>query len=201
MTDIFDSVKKMASLGRNPYLDAAVAGGSKVIGYFCSYVPEEIIHAAGMIPYRMRAVDNRGTDRGSVYYSAINCSFVRSCFGKALEGDFSFLDGIVFSNGCDHLRRMYDNWRYAGTGPRFRHMLWRPGYGRHCVTRFADELRVRKIYRKYFRGWCRCPEGLISRTTKEGSWPVVRIEGQGRSEASFCRHARGNLKPAGDAIN
>ncbi len=142
MTDIFDSVKKMASLGRNPYLDAAVAGGSKVIGYFCSYVPEEIIHAAGMIPYRMRAVDNRGTDRGSVYYSAINCSFVRSCFGKALEGDFSFLDGIVFSNGCDHLRRMYDNWRYAGTGPRFRHMFVAPHItGDTALARFADELR------------------------------------------------------------
>jgi benzoyl-CoA reductase subunit C len=28
--------------------------GKKVIGFFCSYIPEEIIYAGGMLPYRIR---------------------------------------------------------------------------------------------------------------------------------------------------
>lgn len=27
--------------------------GGRVIGYFCSYMPEEIVHAAGLLPYRV----------------------------------------------------------------------------------------------------------------------------------------------------
>lgn len=140
--DIFEKIKFIASGDRNEYLDTAISGGKKAIGYFCSYVPEEIIHAAGFVPYRMRAVDNKGTTKGSVYYSAINCSFVKSCFGKALEGEFAFLDGIVFMNGCDHLRRMYDNWRYAGVPPQFRYMFVAPHLVNDtAIARYVDELK------------------------------------------------------------
>jgi 2-hydroxyglutaryl-CoA dehydratase, D-component. len=58
-----------------------------------------------------------GTTRADAYYSSINCSFVKNCFDKALNGDFDFLDGVVFLNGCDHSRRMYDNWRFAKMNP------------------------------------------------------------------------------------
>jgi len=139
--DIFEKIKIIAGKDLNEYLDAAINDGKRIIGYFCSYVPEEIIHAAGFIPYRMRAVDNKGTTKGSIYYSALNCSFVRSCFGKALEGDFGFLDGIVFMNGCDHLRRMYDNWKYADISPLFRHMFVTPHLtGDTALRRYTDEL-------------------------------------------------------------
>ncbi len=140
--DIFEKIKLIAARDRNEYLDSAIDSGKKVIGYFCSYVPEEIIHAAGFVPYRMRAVDSKGTSKGSIYYSSINCSFVKSCFGKALEGEFSFLDGIVFMNGCDHLRRMYDNWRYADVSPRFRYMFVAPHLVNDtALSRYTEELK------------------------------------------------------------
>lgn len=150
--DIFERIKLIASRDRNEYLDSAINSGKKVIGYFCSYVPEEIIHAAGFVPYRMRAVDNKGTTKGSVYYSAINCSFVKSCFGKALEGEFAFLDGIVFMNGCDHLRRMYDNWRYAEVPPQFRYMFVAPHVlNSTALARYNDELKCfAKAIEDYF---------------------------------------------------
>jgi len=141
MMDLFEKIKITASKDRNEHLDRAIAGGKKVIGYFCSYVPEEIIHAAGFVPYRMRAVDNRGTAKGEIYYSSINCSFVKACFGKVLEGEFSFLDGIVFMNGCDHLRRMYDNWKYADAPPSFRHMFVAPHLTNDiALKRYREEL-------------------------------------------------------------
>jgi benzoyl-CoA reductase/2-hydroxyglutaryl-CoA dehydratase subunit BcrC/BadD/HgdB len=123
---IFENIRTLASSAFNPHLEAARRAGAPVIGYFCSYVPDEIIHAAGGVPYRMRATETAGTTMGDAWYSSINCTFARHCFDKALRGRFDFLDGIVFMNGCDHLRRMYDNWRYADIPPAFRHMFVTP---------------------------------------------------------------------------
>ena len=138
---VFDEIWTLAARDHNPYLAAAAKAGRPVMGYFCSYIPEEIIHAAGFVPYRMRAVGSRGTTRGDVYYSALNCTFVRHCFDKALNGDFAFLDGIIFMNGCDHTRRMYDNWRHAGIDPQFRHMFVAPHkIGETARRRYANEM-------------------------------------------------------------
>jgi bcr-type benzoyl-CoA reductase subunit C len=85
--------------------------GGKVIGYFCSGVPEEMIMAAGFLPLRMRATGSTGTELSDAYYSSINCSFPRHCFNMALNGEFDFLDGLICMNTCDHVRRIYDNWK------------------------------------------------------------------------------------------
>jgi len=142
------TLKKIADIAaseRNDYLMRAKASGKKVIGFFCSYVPEEIIHAAGFIPYRMRAVGSSGTEKGDIYFSSLNCTFVRHCFDKALKGDFDFLDGIVFLNGCDHTRRLYDNWRYADIPPEFRYMFVAPHKtGTTAEKRFSHEIDVFK---------------------------------------------------------
>ena len=126
MKTILDETRELASSTGNHYLEEAKKNGKKIIGYFCSYMPEEIIHAAGFIPYRMRAVESKSTTKADAYYSSINCTFVKHCFNKALNGDFAFLDGVVFVNGCDHSRRMYDNWRYAGIGNSFLYMFFAP---------------------------------------------------------------------------
>jgi len=126
MKTILDETRELASSTGNRYLEEAKKNGKKIIGYFCSYMPEEIIHAAGFIPYRMRAVESKSTTKADAYYSSINCTFVKHCFNKALNGDFAFLDGVVFVNGCDHSRRMYDNWRYAGIGNSFLYMFFAP---------------------------------------------------------------------------
>ncbi len=126
MKTILDETKELAASTGNRYLEEAKKNGKKIIGYFCSYMPEEIIHAAGFIPYRMRAVGSKSTTRADAYYSSINCTFVKHCFNKALNGDFAFLDGVVFVNGCDHSRRMYDNWRFVKIGPSFLYMFFAP---------------------------------------------------------------------------
>lgn len=141
---IIDTLKETAATDFSPQLKKAKEEGRKIMGYFCSYIPEEIIHAAGFIPYRMRTVETEGTLKGDVYFSSLNCTFVRHCFDKALNGDFDFLDGIVFMNGCDHTRRMYDNWRHADLAPSFRFMFIAP----HMVNRLAEsrlEAEIKKF--------------------------------------------------------
>lgn len=107
----FQTFSEAAGTLRNPALLRWKEGGGKVIGYFCSTVPEELITAAGAVPFRMRATGSTSTQESDAFYSSINCSFPRHCFNEALTGEFKFLDGVVCVNSCDHVRRIYDNWK------------------------------------------------------------------------------------------
>jgi benzoyl-CoA reductase/2-hydroxyglutaryl-CoA dehydratase subunit BcrC/BadD/HgdB len=93
----------------NQCIDNAKKSGKKVVGYICSYAPEKIIHAAGTVPYRLRAIESNSTGLADAYFSSLNCSFARHVFNNALSGKLKFLDGAVFMNSCDRSRRIYDN--------------------------------------------------------------------------------------------
>jgi benzoyl-CoA reductase/2-hydroxyglutaryl-CoA dehydratase subunit BcrC/BadD/HgdB len=95
----------------NPAMRTWKEQGGNIVGYFCSMVPEELIMAAGLLPFRMRAIGSPGTDAADLYFTSMNCSFPRHCFSLALNGEFDFLDGVLCINSCDQIRRMYDNWR------------------------------------------------------------------------------------------
>ena len=125
----------------NPALRSWKERGGKVVGYFCSYSPEEIITAAGFLPFRMRATGSTGTQLADRYLSDCNCSFVRNCFNMVLSGEYDFLDGIVFYNSCDHVRRVYDNWRRKVKAPSFVHFLGLPKKtGERQVRWYQEEL-------------------------------------------------------------
>jgi len=86
--------------------------GKKVIGWQCTYVPEEIIYAAGMLPIRVNG-DSEELELGdATAHLYINtCSFSRSCLQLALEGQYDFLDGFAAGSTCDGARRLVDIWR------------------------------------------------------------------------------------------
>ena len=95
----------------NPSLRKWKEQGGKIIGCYCSYVPEEVITAAGFVPFRMRGTGSTGTDMADTCVSSINCSFSRHSLDLGLRGEYSFLDGVVWVNSCDHVRRIYDHWK------------------------------------------------------------------------------------------
>jgi bzd-type benzoyl-CoA reductase N subunit len=101
-----DTFKEATQTILNPVLKKWIDGGGKVMGYFCSYGPEEIITAAGIVPMRVRATGSTSTELADAYLSSINCSFCRHAFNAGLSGDYDFLEGVVWLNNCD-----YDNWK------------------------------------------------------------------------------------------
>ena len=114
--------------------------GKKVLGYFCSYIPEEIIHAAGLLPVRMRARSCSDTPMGDAYLSSTTCSFTRCCLESANRKHYEFLDGIISCNCCDQIRRLYDNIRYKTPFP-FHYIIGVPGYVSNTTTEwFTHEL-------------------------------------------------------------
>ncbi len=120
---VLKELQEIAATPDNRYLQEHRSAGGKIIGLFCSYVPEELILAAGMVPFRMRATGSSKTTLGDTWFSSFNCSYTRHLFDLALENRFSFLDGLIFINACDHLRRMYDNWQAALEHPSWLHFL------------------------------------------------------------------------------
>ncbi len=95
----------------NPGITKWKNDGGKVLGYFCSSMPEELATAAGLLPVRLRAVGSTGTELSDSHLSSLNCSFPREAFNMALQGEYDFIDGLIVFNSCDHIRRVYDHWK------------------------------------------------------------------------------------------
>jgi benzoyl-CoA reductase/2-hydroxyglutaryl-CoA dehydratase subunit BcrC/BadD/HgdB len=125
----------------NPALHQWKKEGGRVLGYTCSYLPREIATAAGLLPFRVRANSSTGTELSDAYFSSFNCSFARHCFDLALKGGYKFLDGVVFLNCCDHIRRIYDNWRRNIENPSYLKFMSLPQTNEAPqVVRFRGEL-------------------------------------------------------------
>ncbi len=88
----------------------------KVVGHLCSYTPQELIVAAGALPYRILG-SGSAIDRADSYLQAYCCSLVRAALEDVLAGRLDFLDGTVFPHTCDSIQRLSDIWRMnAGLG-------------------------------------------------------------------------------------
>jgi bzd-type benzoyl-CoA reductase N subunit len=114
----------------------------KIAGFFCSYIPEEIIHAAGLLPYRLRPIGCKSTVEADALMSPYNCTFVKSCLEYALKGKYDFLDGLVSMNSCDHIRRLYDIWEKK-VDCSFMHFLSVPHkINEDAVKWFTEEIAI-----------------------------------------------------------
>jgi bzd-type benzoyl-CoA reductase N subunit len=147
----FEIMSEAAATLVNPALGDWKEGGGKVVGYLCSMVPEELIIAAGLLPFRMRATGSTSTDLADVYFTNLNCTFARHCFSLALEGGYGFLDGLVCINSCDHLRRLYDNWRRHVATPFVEFLTLPHQTGPDQIAWYAEEIgRLRARLEEHF---------------------------------------------------
>jgi benzoyl-CoA reductase subunit C len=84
--------------------------GQKVIGYLDSYVPEEFIHAMGMVPVRLLGSAESIT-LADAHLPIFAGQQTRSIFNQGLKGNLSHLAGIALSNSSDAIRTLYDLWQ------------------------------------------------------------------------------------------
>jgi len=138
------ALEELIQLASTPFNSAVMdckKEGGQVVGYFCSYVPEEIIYAGGMRPYRIRPTGCTETTSADAYMSHLTCTFARSCLEFINKGIFDFLDGMVITNSCDNIRRLYDILREKRHYP-FMHFISIPhkASGNGAVNWYKDEL-------------------------------------------------------------
>jgi benzoyl-CoA reductase subunit C len=83
-------------------------GGGKVLGHFQVYFPEEIAHAAGLLPYKVRGGPVEATQAESRFGSYL-CSIVKTSLELALSGRV-VLDLFVTHPICDAARNLAAVW-------------------------------------------------------------------------------------------
>lgn len=138
---------EIASKITNQYVNTWVGEGKKVVGYTCSFLPPEVFHAAGILPYRLRGIETESIEIGDAYYGPYVCTFPKCLLQLAGQGKYHFLKGAVISTGCDAMRRLDECWRKAGEDhpgatPEFFHYFDVPHKtDLHALNWFEKEIR------------------------------------------------------------
>ncbi len=81
----------------------------KAIGFFCPYVPEELLHAAGFFPLRLMGTPIK-MSHVQAHLPSNCCHLVKSSLESLLQGELDFLQGVVFSQTCDSMQGLSDIW-------------------------------------------------------------------------------------------
>ncbi|MDD5225429.1 MAG: 2-hydroxyacyl-CoA dehydratase family protein [bacterium] len=163
--EILEIFGQVISGPMNRYVSEWKKSGKKVVGYYCSYIPEELFTSIGVLPYRIRGAGSKDSSVADAYLSARLCTFVRHSLALALSGELNFLDGVVSMNSCDHIRRGFDLWKHK-VKPGFSYFISVPRVQDDRVLFwFEEEMEgLKKAVEDHF-GKKVTPEGLKSAIT------------------------------------
>lgn len=85
---------------------------NKKIGFTCAYTPVPLIEAAGFSPFRIFPESKAPDQAGHLLHDNL-CPHIKIVLDRAIEGDLPEIEGMVFINSCDSMRRLSDAWREA----------------------------------------------------------------------------------------
>lgn len=137
-----EELKELASTPNSSAVREWKEKGGKVVGIMCAYIPEEILHAGGILSHRVDPTGCTEVTEADGIMSRLNCTYARSCLQFTLEGVYEFLDGVVCMNSCDHMRRLYDIWKYRESFP-FIHFISVPHrISESGIKWYHDELNM-----------------------------------------------------------
>lgn len=108
-------VKEFAAVAADPkaQLKKYKAEGKKCIGVMPYYAPEELVAAAGMVPFGMWGSNDKTISRAKEYCATFYCTIAQLDLEMLLDGTMDLLDGVITPTICDTLRPMSQNIRVA----------------------------------------------------------------------------------------
>lgn len=109
------------------------------VGHACSYTPTALIHAAGFTPYRVLPVGDSPDRAGQLLHDNL-CPHVKRILDRAMDEDLPPLEGMVFMNCCDAMRRLSDAWRTVRPDHRVALLDLPVSSSDRAVSFFAGEL-------------------------------------------------------------
>jgi len=182
-----EGILQEAAVLENRYVRKWRHGGGMVVGYTCVATPVEILEAEGVLPYRVRALGAPDTEVADAHLSRFNCSFCRSCLHLGLTGAYDFLDGMIETNGCDHLRGMIENWNYVKDFTFFHYLKVPHIVDQDSMSFFEEELRLYK----------EAVEKRFGKTlTEEDLWEQIRTQDRIRENLHKIYQLREQENPA-----
>lgn len=117
--------------------------GGKAIAYFPVYAPQEVIHAAGMLPVCLAGAGDRlDLQHADARFGSFICSIVKTTLELGMTGHLDPFDGFLFSSICDSARNLC--WVMKRNFPEkyidFLHLPHNPG-SPACAEFLAGEYR------------------------------------------------------------
>lgn len=114
MSDLYENLEKLSTAAEHPraQMDRYLSEGKKVVGCFPPFVPEELVHACGMIPMGLwggQAVLRHAKE----YLPAFACSLMQADMEYARAGVYRGMSCVIIPALCDTLRCMTQNWRFG----------------------------------------------------------------------------------------
>lgn len=94
---------------KNSLVEQAMEDGRIPIGYNCCTVPIPLLNVGKLFSVCLRAPEVFDTETSNFYMSSFNCSYSRSILQCAIDGNYDFLSGLVFSASCVHIHRVEHN--------------------------------------------------------------------------------------------
>lgn len=85
-------------------------------GFFCPYVPLELIHASGAIPFRLIGTST-SMSHVQAHLPSHCCYLVRSSLEHLLRGELNKIRYIIFTHTCDSMQGFSEIWRIQKKPP------------------------------------------------------------------------------------
>lgn len=112
MNRIDELIQQFTSTSKNPraQLDRYLKEGKKAIGCMPYYPVEEIVYAAGMVPFGVWGGMGE-ISKAKEFFPTFYCSLAQRCLEMGLDGTIDGLSGMIVSTLCDTLRPFSQNYK------------------------------------------------------------------------------------------
>ena len=104
----------LQEVARHPIPPTAAAASQA--GVACSYAPVEVLHAAGLVPVRLRGL-GASAPAADAWLPSFSCPIVRSILGAALQGHLASLAAVLIPHTCDSMQELPGIWRALQLSP------------------------------------------------------------------------------------
>jgi len=143
-----------------------------IFGYLCTYVPEEIVYAAGAIPVRILTTEEPPT-LSETLMQTYYCTFSRSILHQGLAGQLDYLSGLVTAYSCLTMRLAFDNLKQSLDIP-YVQFLYLPA--------IIDIAEAKEYYYKEIKRFRKDMEDFFGRTISDDDLrEAIRIYDENRS--------------------
>ncbi len=110
MSGLFDKFKYWYEKRHDYAREWQARSGRPVVATMCTYTPEELLIAAGMLPVRvLGAHEPQNVTEPHIF--GMFCPFCRDSLAQGLLGRYDYCEGVTLTQSCIQYRQTFNSWR------------------------------------------------------------------------------------------
>ena len=150
MSELFDQFKSWYKDRHDYAREWKKRTGGRVVATMCTYTPEEVLIAAGMLPVRvLGAHEPQNVTEPHIF--GMFCPFSRDSLAQGLLGRYDYCEGVTLTQSCIQYRQTFTSWRQHVPTVQWDYYLPMPN---EVQSKFAKMLHQSEVkeFRKFVEG-------------------------------------------------